>query len=112
VVLVATVNGVRLLLTGDVEPEAQHVLVANGVPPVDVLKVPHHGSKYQDGAFLAAADAEIALVSVGIDNSYGHPDAGVLQALQDSGVVVGRTDQQGSVAVVKDGDGLRVVSMP
>jgi competence protein ComEC len=112
VVLVATVNGVRLLLTGDVEPEAQHVLVANGVPPVDVLKVPHHGSKYQDGAFLAAADAEIALVSVGIDNSYGHPDAGVLQALQDSGVVVARTDQQGSVAVVKDGDELRVVSMP
>jgi competence protein ComEC len=111
IVLLVDVNGVRLLLTGDVEPEAQETLVANGVPEADVLKVPHHGSKYQDGAFLAAADAQVALVSVGQDNTYGHPDPELLEALEAAGITVARTDQEGSVAVVSDGGRLRVVTM-
>jgi competence protein ComEC len=104
------VDGVRLLLTGDVEPGAQAALLSEGVPQADVLKVPHHGSKYQDGEFLAAVHARVALVSVGVDNSYGHPDPALLEALEDSGVVVARTDQQGSVAVVSEDGELRVVT--
>jgi competence protein ComEC len=112
VVLVVEASGVRLLLTGDVEPEAQQALLEAGVPDVDVLKVPHHGSSHQDGQFLAAANPDVALISVGQDNPYGHPDPGLVNALLASGVAVARTDQQGTVAVVTDDGGLRVVSQP
>jgi competence protein ComEC len=112
VVLLVEVSGVRLLLTGDVEPEAQHALLETGVPAVDVLKVPHHGSSHQDGEFLARADADVALISVGEGNTYGHPDSGLVEALLASGVAVARTDQQGTVAVVAEDGALRVVSQP
>ncbi|MFL6179313.1 MAG: ComEC/Rec2 family competence protein [Actinomycetes bacterium] len=111
VVLFVDVGGVRMLLTGDVEPEAQGALVAKGVPHADVLKVPHHGSKYQDGEFLGAANAQVALVSVG-ENTYGHPDPALLAALEASGTHVARTDEQGSVAVVSDKGTLRIVALP
>ena len=79
-VLLVRVHGMSLLLTGDVEPEAQRVLLARGgLGRVDVLKVAHHGSAYQDPALLATARPRVALVSVGEDNDYGHPapsDAG------------------------------------
>ena len=112
VVLLVDVAGVRMLLTGDVEPEAQAALVDAGVPDADVLKVPHHGSRYQDPEFLGAVGAELALISVGEDNTYGHPDPELVADLQHAGMVVGRTDQQGTVAVVSSGDGLRVVAVP
>jgi competence protein ComEC len=112
VVLLVEVSGVRLLLTGDVEPEAQEALVQQGVPAADVLKVPHHGSKYQVQAFLSAVGARVALISVGADNGYGHPDPGLVDSLESAGMAVARTDQLGSVAVVSGGDGLRVVPMP
>ena len=112
VVLFVEVAGVRLLLTGDVEPPAQEALVAQGVPAVDVLKIPHHGSKYQDGEFLAATNARLALVSVGEDNSYGHPDPALLQALRRAGMLVGRTDQDGAIAVIEDEGQLRLVPDP
>ena len=111
IVLFVVVRGVRILLTGDVEPEAQEALVTQGVPDADVLKVPHHGSKYQDGEFLGAANADVDLVSVG-ENTYGHPDPALLAALEGSGSVVARTDEQGSVAVVSDGGILRIVTLP
>jgi competence protein ComEC len=111
-VLDVDASGVRLLLTGDIEPPAQAALVEQGVPTVDVLKLAHHGSKYQDPAFLAATGARVALVSVGADNGYGHPDPGLLETLERAGVVVARTDQLGSVAVVSEGSALRVVPMP
>ena len=76
VVLLAEVAGVRILLTGDVEPTAQAALRATlaGLD-VDVLKVPHHGSRHQDLAWLDVARRRVALVSVGADNDYGHPAA-------------------------------------
>ena len=106
VVLLAEVDGVSLLLGGDVEPEAQAAL-ARLWPAlrVDVLKVPHHGSRYQDLRFLTGLGARVAVVSAGEDNDYGHPAAGTLRALTDSGAEVLRTDLGGDVAVaVRDGD--------
>ncbi len=101
VVLLARIRGVDLLLTGDIEPSAQAAL-ARLVPDleVDVLKVPHHGSSHQDLPFLTSLDASIALVSVGEDNTYGHPSAGVLAGLDDAGARVLRTDRSGDLAVV------------
>lgn len=105
VVLLAEVAGLRILLTGDVEPPAQALLAAQlaGLD-VDVLKVPHHGSRYQDLDFLLGLDARLALVSVGADNDYGHPATDVLSALAARGVEVRRTDVDGDVVVVvRDG---------
>ena len=105
VVLLAEVGGFRFLLTGDVEPEGQHAL-ARLLPGlrVDVLKVPHHGSRYQDLAWLDSLGARIAVVSVGADNDYGHPAAETLDDLAGHGTTVLRTDHDGDVVVaVRDG---------
>jgi competence protein ComEC len=105
-VLLAEVEGIRLLLTGDVEPPGQAAL-RRSVPglAVDVLKVPHHGSRHQDLDWLAGLGARVAVVSVGADNDYGHPSPDVLESLATGGTVVARTDTDGDVAVVvRDGD--------
>jgi competence protein ComEC len=110
VVVLAEVGGIRVLLTGDVEPLSQSRLLRQAVAPVDVLKVPHHGSSYQDPRLLTDLGARVALVSVGADNDYGHPDEGVLDTLTDAGALVRRTDRDGDVAVVVRDGHLRVVA--
>lgn len=101
VVLRATVAGVRILLPGDAEVEAQDDLLSTGADlRVDILKVPHHGSAYSDPAFLQAAHADLALISAGVGNDYGHPSPLLLAELARQGVPVARTDQQGDIAVV------------
>lgn len=101
VVLVAEVGGVRILLTGDVEPSAQGALARDlaGLQ-VDVLKVPHHGSRHQDLDWLTSLGARLALVSVGAGNDYGHPAPDLLTALTAAGMRVWRTDLAGDVVVV------------
>ncbi|HWM60341.1 MAG TPA: ComEC/Rec2 family competence protein [Pseudonocardia sp.] len=105
VVVLAEVGGLRILLTGDVEPPGQAAL-ARTLPglDIDVLKVPHHGSRYQDLPWLDSLRAEVALVSVGADNDYGHPAAPVIDALTESGAEIFRTDLSGDVLVLPDGD--------
>jgi len=109
VVLLAEVRGVSILLTGDVEPVSQAAL-ARSLPDldVDVLKVPHHGSRHQDLDWLTSLDAEVALVSVGADNDYGHPAADLLDSLTQAGAEVHRTDLDGDVLVIGDGDEVTV----
>jgi len=110
-VLLARSRGVRMLLTGDVEPEAQRALLTAEPPlgPVDVLKVAHHGSAYQAIELLAAVRPRAALVSVGADNDYGHPARGTLRQLRRSGALVGRTDRDGTLVVVGPRADLRLV---
>ncbi len=101
----ATVRGVRVLLTGDLGAEAEARLRTSGVDlRADVLKVPHHGSADADPGFLTATGARAALVSVGADNTYGHPARSLLQTLTGAGMRVHRTDQQGDLAVVGSAD--------
>jgi competence protein ComEC len=105
-VLLVETRGLRILMSGDMEPEAQRALAA-ALPGlrVDVLKVPHHGSRYQDPALLSGLGARLAVVSVGRDNDYGHPALSTLQLVRRSGMRVERTDLDGDVAVtVHDGD--------
>ena len=111
VVLLVEVEGLRLLLTGDVEPEGQEAL-ARLLPglQVDVLKLPHHGSAHQDEPWLVSLSASVVLVSVGADNDYGHPAASALRPLTDAGEQVYRTDRDGDLAVVADGGRPRVVT--
>ena len=110
VVMLARWPGLSVLLCGDVEIEAQHELVAAGVPEAQVLKIPHHGSAHQDPAFLAAVHARIAIASVGADNDYGHPDPSTLSELAHLGERVYRTDRDGDVAVIHSRGGLAVVT--
>jgi competence protein ComEC len=111
VVLLAEVRGVRLLLTGDVEPPSQLAL-GRAWPglEVDVVKVPHHGSRFQDLDWLLGLGADVAVVSAGIDNDYGHPAPETLDALASTGAEVLRTDRDGDVAVVVGDDGLAVAT--
>ena len=109
-VLLVRVRGVTVLLSGDVEPPAQAALLREGLPVVDVLKVPHHGSRYQDPGLLTGLGARLALVSVGEGNDYGHPAAATLDALENSGALVRRTDLHGDVAVIVSRGRLRVAS--
>jgi competence protein ComEC len=111
VVLLARIRGVTFFLGGDVEPEGQQRLAAS-LPGlhVDVLKVPHHGSRYQDEAFLQSLGAQLAVISVGADNDYGHPAPQTLAGLAATGERVLRTDRDGSVAVVERDGSLSAVT--
>ena len=104
-VLRVVVDGVAILLTGDVEPDGQARLLRAGVDlRADILKIPHHGSARQDPAFFAATGARVAIASAALDNDYGHPAPRTLDLAASLGMAVLRTDQQGSVAVVlRDG---------
>jgi competence protein ComEC len=99
----ASQRGIRVLLTGDLGAEAERRIVTSGADlRADVLKVPHHGSADADPGFLAASGARVALVSVGGDNTYGHPTARLLDWLAEDGMRVHRTDRGGDLAVVGD----------
>jgi competence protein ComEC len=100
-VMRAVVGGVSILLAGDVELEAQQAMLTAGIDVrADVLKVPHHGSAYSDPRFLAAVQARVAVISVGLHNDYGHPSPLLLADLARLGLPVRRTDHDGDVAVV------------
>lgn len=100
-VLRASVGDVGILLPGDVEVEAQQAMLSAGIDVrADVVKVPHHGSAYFDARFLAAVHARVGVISVGLNNDYGHPSPMLLSAMARLGVPVRRTDRDGDVAVV------------
>ncbi|WP_274558316.1 ComEC/Rec2 family competence protein [Streptomyces spiramyceticus] len=113
VTLLVHSGDLTLLLPGDLEPPAQQALLRAhpALPPVDVLKVAHHGSAYQDPALLARTRARLALISCGHDNPYGHPSPRTLTALRAGGATVLRTDTDGSIAVTGSGPGLRAVPL-
>jgi competence protein ComEC len=101
VVLLVEVRGVRLLLMGDEERPSQADLrrTTTGLR-ADVLKVAHHGSSKQDADLVGALGARLAVISVGVDNDYGHPAPSTLRLLREAGMQVRRTDLDGDVAVV------------
>jgi competence protein ComEC len=99
-------GAVRFLLVGDAERGEEGWLLrhAGDALRADVLKVGHHGSRTSTTpAFLAAVRPRVALVSAGLGNSYGHPDAEVLAALAAAGADVVRSDVVGSAVVRTDG---------
>ncbi|MFJ6807294.1 ComEC/Rec2 family competence protein [Streptomyces anulatus] len=108
---VRAAGGLTLLLLGDLEPPAQRELLrgreASG--PVDVLKVAHHGSAFQDAGLLHSVRPRLALISCGADNPYGHPSARTVGALRAAGARVLRTDTDGPIAVTGTGKELRAV---
>ncbi|MDT0492496.1 ComEC/Rec2 family competence protein [Streptomyces griseus] len=108
---VRAAGGLTLLLLGDLEPPAQRGLLLGPtrLPRVDVLKVAHHGSAFQDAGLLHSARPRLALISCGADNPYGHPAPRTVDALRAAGAQVLRTDTDGAIAVTGTGKELRAV---
>jgi competence protein ComEC len=93
-------GGVRLLLTGDIEAAGEARLAGR----VEVLKVPHHGSRTSSTpAFLGATGARAALLSAGAGNVYGHPHPEVVARYARAGTRLLRTDREGAVSLASDG---------
>jgi len=93
-----TSDAFSIFAGGDLEPPVQQILVKD-VFPVDIYKVCHHGSRYQDLAFMSALHPRISIISVGAGNTYGHPAVQTLDALARLGSQVVRTDIDGAIAV-------------
>lgn len=112
-VLKVAARGGAMLLTGDIEREAEAALLARdpGALRADVLLVPHHGSRTSSGAeFIAAVSPGMAVVPAGYRNRFGHPAADVLDRYADAGVALRRTDLEGAVTVRIREQGLAIES--
>jgi len=94
-----------MLLTGDAEEQTEHRLLTKDLNlEARVLKVGHHGSKYATSAdFLKRVKPEIAIVSCGAWNRYGHPAQSVLDRLKAANVKLYRTDLQGEITITTRG---------
>ena len=113
VVALVRYGAVRFLLVGDAERLEEEWLLRYHADALraEVLKVGHHGSNTSTSpAFLAAVRPRLALISVGADNSYGHPSPDVVNALAAAGATVMRTDRLGSVIVRTDGRTMEVAA--
>lgn len=111
VVLELSFGSFEALLTGDIGQAEERALVGEGLlSGVEVLKVAHHGSKYSSSSeFLREISPDLALISVGGRNSYGHPTSDTLMGLDTVGAKVLRTDEVGDVEIVSDGKNFWVV---
>ena len=79
----------------------------------DVLKAGHHGSPTSSSeAFLTAVQPSVAVISVAADNDYGHPGADVLARLEALNAEIYRTDTQGEIIIVSDGETLSITTDP
>lgn len=87
-----------LFAGGDMEPLSQS-MIASTTREVDIYKVSHHGSVYQDEIFTKALSPQVAMISVGAGNSYGHPAPATLELLAQTGAKVLRTDRDGAIAI-------------
>ena len=117
-VLLASCEEFDVLLTGDLEGEGEEKLLSEtararsnqdmqGLPDlkgIECLKVAHHGSKNASSeAFLKLVKPEIAVISAGLNNRYGHPHRETLERLEGVNADIFRTDQGGAVTVIYDG---------
>lgn len=93
-----TTKDYSLFAGGDMEPLSQSV-IAPSLREVDIYKVCHHGSAYQDQLFTRALSPQVAMISVGAGNTYGHPAPVTLELLAQVGAKVLRTDRDGAIAI-------------
>jgi competence protein ComEC len=110
VVLEVTRGDVALLLTGDIGADVERAIVPQLTPArVRILKVAHHGSRTSSSpALLAAWRPQIAVISVGRGNRFGHPTPEVIERLAAVGARIYRTDRDGEVTIDTDGEGVTV----
>ena len=108
VVLQLEYGAFSALLTGDVTGEAEEELV-NKISDITLLKVAHHGSDHSTpAALLERSRPDLAVISAGKNNRYGHPGRALLQRLKAAGCEIHRTDLTGAVLLWTDGKALRI----
>ena len=100
------------LFMGDLYKSAEKEILNRGLEvDSDVLKVAHHGSKYSTGKeFLEQVSPEIAVISVGKENKYGHPSSEVLELFEKYDITVLRTDEYGDIEIISDGENLKILN--
>ncbi len=98
-----------LFAAGDIEPPVQERLRGK-VGRVDIYKVAHHGSRFQDTTLMRELSPTLALVSAGVGNSYGHPAPETIAALEQLRAKVRRTDRDGAIAVAADNHALTITT--
>lgn len=108
IVLHLAYGDIDFLFTGDAEQEAEGAMMMLSsvqLPEVEILKVGHHGSRTASSAdFLAITSPEVAIYMAGVDNSYGHPHAETITALNAIGAQIYGTDVNGTIIVITDGE--------
>lgn len=111
IVMKITYGETSFLFTGDAEREEEQQILDKGYDlSATVLKVGHHGSRNSTTyPFLREIMPEYAVISVGKDNTYGHPTEDVLSRLLDAGAKVYRTDMQGDIIAVSDGRTVTII---
>lgn len=99
-------NKVSFLLMGDAETDVQKTLIKE-IPDKlksDILKVSHQGSKDSSNIdFIKIVNPELGIISVGLNNMYGHPHKKTLEVLENNQIKILRTDQNGRIEIVSDG---------
>jgi competence protein ComEC len=100
------------LFTGDADMDAERGILASGLPvEANILKVGHHGSCGSSSpAFLDAVKPEVAIYSAGLNNQYGHPCAGTINALNSRNIIILGTDVNGTIIVTVSGDGYAITN--
>lgn len=109
-VLLAEYGEFQMLLTGDIGEKTERALVsADVLEEIEILKVPHHGSRYSSTeAFLARLRPAVSLISCSESNRYGHPGKETLERLEAAGSRVFITKDCGAIRVWTDGKMVRV----
>lgn len=113
VVLRLSYGNHNILLAGDAQEaaEAEMSRLPGEELASEVLKVGHHGSDTSSTpGFIARVRPQVAIISVGADNKYGHPSSETLQTLQEAGATLYRTDRNGTVEVIADEERLWIRS--
>ena len=109
-VMTVSYKNTNLLLCGDIEAEVEKQLVAelqalSTERDFQIIKIPHHGSKTSSTReFIQAIDPEMAVISVGANNSFDHPSDEVMDRLNEEVITALRTDQQGAVEITSNGE--------
>ncbi|WP_422486298.1 DNA internalization-related competence protein ComEC/Rec2 [Gudongella sp. DL1XJH-153] len=110
-VLMFNTAGKTTLFTGDIETEVERKLTGLSEYGVDVLKVAHHGSKTSSSAsFVSKVSPQFSIISVGRNNSFGHPHDSVLETLEVNGSKIYRTDNSGLIRVLFEKD--EIIAIP
>jgi competence protein ComEC len=110
IVLLMTYKNISFLFAGDTQLNAE-TMYAKGLKNVTVLKVAHHGSATSTGAYLISkTNPKVSIISVGKDNTYGHPDTYTIKRLVSDKSTVYRTDLNGSITVTTDGENYSIIT--
>lgn len=105
IILKITDGSQKILLTGDSS-------LSPGDVQAQILKVPHHGSKYSsDSYYYEQVNPEVAVICVGTDNEFGHPSPEVIKNIEKAGAIIFRTDIDGTIVISTDGNSWDVESL-